>query len=169
MAESTGAVSSAMTAVLREVYDAKDAWAILNYLADNPEESTRIAEATLASSPRPTAAEFALLAAKATRELAKLETKIYATAAGTPPAQVREAAKPVAAAARPAATPPPAAPATKKPPVSAAQPPITPVTAHADTTTPIDLSSDKTPTSVYMAERMRQLKAKQQRQFGRTA
>lgn len=171
LAESTGQISEAMQAVLREEYAPDEAWALLNYLVDNPEISTEIAQKTLASKAKPTAAEFMALVAKATRELTKLETKIQRSEAAKKGASKKDDAAPVAP-----ATPTlksktdetveaakPAAPVTPKPPVSKAEPPITPVTSHSDRTGTVDLSSEKTPTSVYLAERAKQLAERRKR------
>ncbi len=162
LADSPGQISAAMQAVLREVYEPAEAWAILDYLADNPDESTAIAQKTLASSAKPTMAEFAKLAADATRELTKLELKIQRSEAAkkgaankdAPPAAPVTPAAPVKPQAAEAAKP--VTPAAQKPPVSKAEPPITPVTSHADNTGKVDLSSEKTPTAVYLAEREKQ-------------
>lgn len=161
LTESTGQISSAMQAVLRGVYEPKEAWALLDYLADNPEASTAIAQKTLSASAKPTMIEFAGLVATATRELTLLEVKIQRSEAAKKGASKKDDAAPVApttpAAATKTVTPPPAVPVTPKPPVSKAEPPITPVTSHADSTGKVDLSSEKTPTAVYLAERQKQM------------
>lgn len=176
LSESTGVISEVMKGVLRDVYEATDAWAVINYLADHPEESTRITQLTLTTA-RPNAGEVAHLAAIASRELAKLEATIQRSKAAKEAAAARATTAPPAprppAPAAPAVTPPPTVPATPappvtpKPPVSNAEPPIVPVTAHADGTVPVDLSSAETPASVYMAERQKQRAEKMRRQSGR--